>query len=347
MEIGGHRLGEGRTFLIAELSANHLQDFDLARRTLDAMAASGADAVKLQTYTADTITLDSDEPPFRIRGGTLWDGQTLHALYQSAYTPWEWHAPLRDHAHALGMVFFSSPFDPTAVDLLEALDVPVHKIASFEITDIPLIRYVASKGRPIIMSTGIADAPMIQEAVDAIRAEGNDQIVLLKCTSSYPAPPAEANLRAIPELAKRFGVLAGLSDHTLGTAAPVAAVALGATVIEKHFILDKSLGGPDAAFSLEPAEFKAMTDAVRLVEQALGVPSLEPTAKSLAGRAFCRSLFVAEDIEEGALFTAANVRSVRPGDGLHPRHLPDVLGKRANRALRKGTPFALAFVAPE
>jgi pseudaminic acid synthase len=329
----------GKTFIIAELSANHGNSLDTAIASVVAAAEAGADAIKLQTYTADTITIDCDSDLFRIQQGTLWDGTTLHALYREAYTPWEWHEPIRDAAHAAGIAFLSSPFDPTAVEFLAGLDVPAYKIASFEIVDIPLIRLAASKGRPMIISTGIADLAMIEEAVDACRAVGNKDITLLKCTSAYPASPADANLATIPDMAARFGTKVGLSDHTMGHAVPVAAVALGASVVEKHFILDRRQGGPDASFSMEPAEFRQMVDAIRIAEQATGTVTYEVTGASAKNRKFSRSLFATADIDAGDILTSENVRSIRPGDGLHPRHLDQVLGRRAAERIPRGTPL--------
>ena len=336
MTIGSFDLKGDRVFIIAELSANHNGSLEVALKTVEAAKEAGADAIKLQTYTAQTLTLDCKREDFVIGGGTLWDGKTMYELYDEAHTPWEWHEELFAHARALGLEVFSTPFDQSAVDFLERFDPPAYKIASFEITDHELIRYAASKGRPMIISTGIATIGEIQEAVDICRQEGNDEIVLLKCTSAYPAPLEEANLRTIPNLAETFGVVAGFSDHTLGITAPVAAVALGAKVIEKHFILDKSLGGPDAAFSLDKEEFTAMVDAVRQTEKLLGRVDYAMTEKKKKSRQFARSLYVAEDIAEGERFTLKNVRSVRPGYGLHPRYLPQILGKRACRPLKKG-----------
>ncbi len=333
-----------KVFIVAELSANHLQDLDLARRTIEAMARAGADAVKLQTYTPDTITIDCRREDFLIRQGTLWDGKTFYELYQKAYTPWEWHKELKELAESLGLIFFSTPFDPTAVDFLEDLGVPCYKIASFEITDLPLIEYAAAKGKPMLISTGIATLSDIEEAVEACRRVGNDQIVLLKCVSAYPTPLEEVNLRTIPHLAETFGVPVGLSDHTLSPSVAVAAVALGARVVEKHFILDRSLGGPDAAFSLEPEEFSFMVRAIRETEKALGKISYRLSAKQKKAREFSRSLYVVRDVRAGEEITTENVRSIRPGYGLHPRHLPEVLGRRFRRDLKKGTPLRWEYI---
>ncbi len=345
VEIGGRKVGEGQqVFIVAELSANHLQNLDLALRTIEAIKASGADAVKLQTYTPDTITLNVKSEHFMIRQGTLWDGQYLYDLYKKAYTPWEWHHKLFEFARDLGLVCFSSPFDRTAVDFLEDLEVPAYKVASFEITDIPLIEYIASKGKPVIISTGIATLSDIEEALSACRRAGNEQVILLKCVSEYPTPFEDANLRTIPNMRETFGVPVGLSDHTLGISVPIASVALGAVMVEKHFILDRSLGGPDSAFSLEPAEFKAMVEAIRQVEKALGKVSYELTERQKEMRKFARSLFVAKDIRAGEVFTEEHVRSVRPGYGLHPKHLKDIIGRRARVNIPAGTPLSWELV---
>lgn len=328
------------TFIIAELSANHKQDIELAKDTIYAMKESGADAVKLQTYTPETITIDCNNEYFQIKQGTLWDGKTLYQLYQEAYTPWEWHYELKELADKLGLIFFSTPFDKTAVDFLEELEVPAYKIASFEITDIPLIEYTASKGKPVIISTGIATLCDIQEAVEACIRVGNNQIILLKCTSAYPAPLEEANLKTIPNMAETFDCIVGLSDHTLGISVPIAAVALGAKVIEKHFILSKDIDSPDKEFSLTPEEFEQMVKAIRDVEKALGRVSYELTEKTKKSKNFARSLFVVKDIKAGELFTKENVKSIRPGYGLHPKYLKDVLGKKARKDIKKGTPLS-------
>ncbi len=326
-------------YIIAEVSANHNQDFEIAKEMIKAAKDAGADAVKLQTYTPDTITLKCDNEYFQIKQGTIWDGKTLYELYEEAYTPWEWQPKLKSYADYIGIDLFSSPFDKSAVDFLEKMDVPAYKIASFEITDIPLIEYAASKGKPMIISTGIATLCDIEEAVNACRRVGNEQIILLKCTSAYPAPLEDANLRTIPNLSETFGVIAGFSDHTLGITAPVAAVTLGAKVIEKHFILDKSLGGPDAAFSLDINEFKEMVKAVRDTEKLLGRVDYAMNEKKRKSREFSRSLFVVKDIKKGEILTEKNVRSVRPGFGLHPKYLKDILGKKATVDLKRGTPL--------
>ncbi len=331
-------------YVVAELSANHNQDFDQAVRIIRAAQAAGADAVKLQTYTADTITIRCDLPQFRIRGGTLWDGRNLYELYREAYTPWEWQPKLKQVANDLGMDLFSTPFDDSAVDFLEAMNVPAHKLASFELVDIALIQKMAKTGKPLIMSTGMATVEEIEEAVQAAKQAGATQIALLKCTSAYPATPDDMNLRTIPELARHFGVPAGLSDHTMGTEAAVAAVTLGACIIEKHITLSRSLKGPDSEFSMEPEEFKAMVAAIRITEHALGTVHFGASTQEAASLAFRRSLFVVEDLRRGAEFTVRNVRSIRPAHGLHTRHLPEVLGKRAARDIVRGTPLSWDLV---
>ena len=348
MQIGSHQIGSGSpVYVIAELSANHNQDLERAVRIVRAAKAAGADAIKLQTYTPDTITLRSDRECFQIRGGTLWDGRTLHDLYGEASTPWEWHPKLQKLAAEVGLDFFSSPFDASAVDFLETLKVPAYKIASPEIVDLPLIEKVARTGKPVIMSTGMATREEIQEAVTSARRAGAKQIALLKCTSAYPSPPEEMNLRAIAELAREFEVPVGLSDHSSGIAVPAAAVALGACMIEKHLTLSRADKGPDSQFSLESEEFKAMVGAVRVAEKALGRAEIGPVAKEQASRAFRRSLFVVEEVKRGEVFTERNVRSIRPADGLHTRHLAEVLGKRSTRDVERGTPLSWDLVKAE
>ncbi len=344
--INGRQIGAGfPVYVVAELSANHHQDFEQAVRLIHAAKDAGADAIKLQTYTADTLTLRSDQEWFRIAGGTLWDGRTLYELYEQACMPWDWQPKLKAVANDLGMDLFSSAFDNTAVDFLEAMGVPLHKIASFELVDIPLIRKMARTGKPLFLSTGMATLPEIEEAVSAARAAGARELALLKCTSAYPSPPQEMHLRAIADLAGRFHAPVGLSDHTLGIAVPVAAVALGACIVEKHFTLSRSVPGPDSAFSLEPQEFKTMVEAVRTAEKALGQVQYGNGASEGKSRIFRRSLFVVEDVKAGELFTTKNIRSIRPANGLHPRHLPEVLGCRASRDLRRGTPLAWDMVS--
>lgn len=332
-----------KTFIIAELSANHNGSKQTAIDSIKAAKQAGADAIKIQTYTADTLTIDCDAPDF-VLGKGLWEGETLYSLYQKAYTPWEWHEEIFRVAREEGLVCFSTPFDKTAVDLLEDLNNPIYKIASFEITDIPLIKYIASKHKPIILSTGIAMEEDIQLALDTIRGEGCNDITLLKCTSAYPAPIEDANLLTIPDMRQRFGVKVGLSDHTEGATVPMAAVALGAEVVEKHFIIDRSIGGPDSAFSMEAQEFKAMVNSIRQVEKALGEVKYPIDPSKIKGREFCRSLYVAEDVKAGDVITEKNVRSVRPGYGLHPKYLKDVLGKKFIKDCEKGERFSLDMI---
>ncbi len=318
-------------YIVAELSANHKQDFDQAVRMIHAAKDAGVDAIKLQTYTADTITIQSDRECFRIGGGTLWDGRTLYDLYREAYTPWEWQPKLKALAGELGMDLFSSAFDASAVDFLEQMNVPVHKLASPELVDIPLVQKMARTGKPLILSTGMATVEEIDEAVKAARAAGATQIALLRCTSAYPADPEEMNLRSIPDLVKRFALPVGLSDHTPGIAVPVAAVALGAVLIEKHLTLSRAAGGPDSAFSLEPDEFKSLVEALRSAEKSLGKVHYGVTPREARTRPFRRSLFVVSAVKQGDVFTENNIRSIRPANGLHPRHLPEILGRHASR----------------
>jgi N-acetylneuraminate synthase len=340
IEISGRRIGAGEpVYVIAEVSANHGQCFERAVELVRAAKACGADAVKLQTYTADTLTIDCTNDFFKIRG-TLWNGRTLYDLYREAFTPWDWQPKLKQIAENIGLELFSTPFDDSAVDFLESMNVPAHKIASFENGDIGLLRKVAATGKPIIASTGMATLGEIDELMRTVRAAGAREIALLKCTSAYPAPPEEMNLRTIPHLAKAFGVPVGLSDHTLGTTAPITAVALGASIIEKHFTLSRSDGGPDSAFSLEPDEFKAMVDGIRAAEKMLGRIDYGLTHAELKSRAFRRSLFVVADMRAGERFTARNLRSIRPGHGLHTRHFEEIIGRVATRNLKRGTPLS-------
>ena len=334
----------GKYMIVAEMSANHGGDKSVAIETIKAAKRAGADAIKLQTYTADTITLDCDKPDFVINEGSIWDGRKFYELYQKAYTPWEWHEDLFKVAHDEGLVCFSSPFDKTAIDFLESFNAPMYKIASFEITDIPLIEYAASKMKPMIIATGIAEIEDIQLAVDACRRVGNNDITLLKCTSAYPAPVEEANVVMIRDLAERFGVKAGLSDHTIGAMVPVLAAANGAVMIEKHFILNKDVESEDATFSMDETEFRDMVQKVRLAEAAMGKVDYSLTEKMKNSRTASRSLYVAEDMKAGDIITEQNVRSVRPGFGLHPKYLPEIIGKHVNRDLKLGDRMKLEYV---
>ena len=345
LRIAGRAIGRGEPpFVIAELSGNHNGSLERALALVDAAADAGADAVKLQTYTADTITLDHDGPGFRLDGG-LWAGRTLHDLYREAHTPYAWHAPLFQRARARGLIAFSSPFDETAVELLEGLDAPAFKIASFEATDLPLIERASRSGKPLIISTGMASEAEIEAARDAALAAGTAGVALLHCVSAYPARFADANVATVPWLAERFGCVAGLSDHTPGTAAAVAAVALGASIIEKHVTLDRNDGGPDSSFSLEPAELATLVRDCRAAFDAVGAPGLRRGSEETANRRFRRSLYVVRDVEAGATLTASDVRSIRPGFGMAPARLPEVLGGRASRALTRGEPFDEAMLA--
>jgi len=344
MKIDNFEINQsGKVFIIAELSANHNQKIDIAIETIKAAKRAGADCIKLQTYTADTLTINSNKEDFIIKG-TIWSGKNYYSLYQEAYTPWEWHKQLFEVAKEEGLICFSSPFDKSAVDFLENLSVPAYKIASFEITDIPLIEYIASKRKPIIISTGIATIEDIELALDACKRMNNNQIALLKCTSSYPAPIEEANLSMIKDMSNRFGVITGLSDHTLGATVPIAATALGAKIIEKHFILERSIGGPDSSFSMNESEFTAMVKAIRETEKAIGKVDYKLTEKQEKGRDFSRSLYVVESITKGDVFSEKNVRSIRPGFGLHPKYLNQIIGKKSNQNIEKGTRFSLDFI---
>jgi N-acetylneuraminate synthase len=347
IKIGQRTIGAGHPiYVIAELSANHHQDFDQAVKIIRAAKDARADAVKLQTYTPDTMTIACNRAEFRIEG-TIWNGRNLYELYGEAFTPWEWQPRLKQLANDLGLDLFSSPFDASAVDFLGEMNVPAHKLASFELVDIPLIQKMARTGKPLIISTGMATIEEIEEAVQTARQSGATQIALLKCTSAYPSAPEEMNLRTIPELSRRFAAPVGLSDHTMGTTVPVAAAALGACIIEKHITLSRSEPGPDSAFSLEPREFKAMVDAVRITERALGEIHFGVSAKEASSRVFRRSLFVVQDVNQGEFFTEQNVRSIRPGHGLHTRHLVEVLGRTAARDIERGTPLSWDLVNPK
>ena len=345
LNIDGFRItNDSKTFIIAELSANHNKLKNNAIETIKAAKKAGADAIKLQTYTADTLTIDCDNEYFQIGHGTLWDGKTLYNLYEEAYTPWEWHEELFHVARNEGLICFSSPFDKSAVDFLEQYNPPAYKIASFEISDIPLIEYAASKGKPMIISTGIARLSEIAEAVDACRKVGNNNIALLKCTSAYPASPEEANLATIKNLTDTFNVISGLSDHTMGSAVSVAAVTLGAKIVEKHFILDKNIGGPDADFSMEPVSFKQMVDDIRTVEKSVGTVDYDLSEKVLKNKKFARSLFVVADIKDGESFTDKNIRSIRPGYGVSPKFINQFIGKKANKDIKRGTPLSFDMI---
>jgi pseudaminic acid synthase len=345
MLIGNFLLDENSSvFIIAELSANHNGSLETAIETIRAAKRAGADCIKLQTYKAETITINSKKDDFLIKG-TIWEGRNLYDLYQEAFTPWEWHDELFRVANEEGLICFSSPFDKTAVDFLENFNVPAYKIASFEITDIPLIEYVASKQKPVIISTGIATKEDIELALDACYRKGNKDIALLKCTSSYPAPIEEANLIMIKDLADRFNIVSGLSDHTLGSTAPVVATVFGCKIIEKHFILDRSIGGPDASFSMNEEEFAEMVKAVREAEKSIGKIDYQLTDKQIKGKDFSRSLYIIEDVKKGDLVTEKNVKSIRPGFGLHPKYLPVILNKRFNSNFEKGTRMNLNFIS--
>ena len=347
LSVNGRRIGLGDSaYIIAEMSANHSQDFDQAARIIQAAKEAGADAVKLQTYTPDTLTIDCDSPLFRIQG-TMWHGRTLHDLYAEAYTPWDWQPRLKEAADSLGIDLFSTPFDDTAVDFLEDMQVPAYKVASFENGDLPLLRRIAKTGKPVLMSTGMASLAEIDEAVQTLREAGCTQLALLKCTSSYPALPEQMNLRCIPHLAETFGAVAGLSDHSMDIAVPVAGVTLGASVIEKHFTLSRSIPSPDSVFSLEPREFRSMVDAVRVAEKALGAVSYGVCEREEESRVFRRSLFIVRNVRAGEAFTQQNVRAIRPGHGLHTRHLDDILGRPAGRDIARGTPFSWDLLGRE
>lgn len=345
IRIGKHVINENSpTFIIAEMSANHLKDFNRAADILRAAKDAGADAVKIQTYTPDTITLNCDAPCFQITQGTIWDGTTLYKLYQTAYTPWEWQPELKRLAEDMGLTFFSSPFDLSAVDFLEEMDVPAYKIASFEINDIPMIRKIARLGKPMIFATGIARMADIELALRTCREEGNEDVILLKCVSAYPTPYEDMNLKTIPSMAETFNCITGLSDHSMGHVVATAAVALGAKVVEKHLTLSRADGGADGAFSMEPAEFKAMVDNIRIVEKALGCVTYELSPGQEREREHSRSLFVARDMKAGEIFTPENLRSVRPGCGLHTRYYESLLGKRITRDAALGTPMSWDLV---
>lgn len=342
IKIHNNNIGCGNpAYIVAEISANHCGDIELAKKMIEEAHKAGADAVKTQTYTADTLTINCDNDYFKINSGTLWDGKTLYDLYKEAYTPWEWQRELKKHADAIGITLFSSPFDKTAVDFLEEINIPAFKIASFEAVDIPLIEYTASKGKPVIISTGICSKQEIQESIDACKRMGNEQIILLKCTSAYPAKPEDMDLLTIQDMQKTFKAPIGLSDHTLDIETPIIATALGVCVIEKHFILNRNMGGADAAFSLNVDEFKQMAQSIRKTEKILGKVSYKINEKN---RQFARSLFVVKDIQEGEVLTTENIRSIRPGDGLEPSKEVEILGKKTLKCLKKGTPLKMEYI---
>ncbi len=345
MILNEKKIGDSeRCFVIAEMSANHLQDYNRAIEIIKKAKWAGADAIKLQTYTPDTITLDCDNEYFQIKQGTIWDGTTLHKLYQKAYTPWEWQPKLKKVAEKEGLIFFSSPFDYTAVDFLEEMNVPAYKISSFEINDIPLIEYIAKKGKPIIMSTGIAKMGDIQDAIDACKRMGNNDIALLKCTSAYPSPLEDINLKTIPNMKDTFKTVVGLSDHTMGHAVAIGAVALGAKIVEKHLTLRRADGGADSKFSMEPEEFKLMVDSIRNIEKALGEVTYDLTEKQRNSKEHSRSLFVVEDIKRGEVFTEKNIKSIRPGFGLESKYINDIIDRKASKDIRKGTPMSFDLI---
>ncbi|RLI52995.1 MAG: pseudaminic acid synthase [Candidatus Thorarchaeota archaeon] len=338
--INNRKIGPGLpTYIVAEMSANHNQNFERAVKIIEAAKNAGADAVKLQTYTPDTLTINCDNEYFQIKG-TIWEGKNLYDLYSEAYTPWEWQPRLKEIAGKLALDLFSSPFDSTAVDFLENMGVPAYKVASFEVVDVPLLRKIAKTEKPIIVSTGMATLSEIDEAVQTIKVAGGSEVALLKCTSAYPAPIEEMNLRTIPHLAEAFGVPSGLSDHTMGAAVPLAAVTLGACIVEKHLTLSRNEDGPDSTFSMEPHEFKEMVESIRIVEKAIGEVRYEVTGNERASRVFRRSLFVVKDIRAGEPFTEENVRSIRPGHGLHTRYLKEILGRQAINDIKSGTPLS-------
>ena len=345
IKIGNSIVSENTpAFVIGELSCNHQNDYDIAIRTIDAMIASGVDCVKLQTSRPDKITIDCDKEDFRVKGGTLWDGMTLYQLYQKTYTPWEWQKKIRDNVKSKGKAFISSPFDLDAVEFLEEIGTDAFKIASFEITDIPLIEKAASYGKPIIISTGIAHKEDIDLAVDTCRQIGNEDVILLKCTSEYPTPWEDVNLGLLSRMAEDYDCIVGISDHTLGDLVASSSIVLGAKVIEKHFILDRKLGGPDAAFSMEPEEFSALVDHVHTVEKILGNAQYQLSPGNEGSRRFMRSLYVVEDVKQGDVITGKNVASIRPGFGLHPKYLKQILGKKLNRDAEKGSRFSLDMI---
>lgn len=343
--IGNHSINDSSpVFCIGELSCNHLQNRDLAMKTVESIIDSGADCVKMQIFDLDKMTLDSQNPDFIISGGTLWDNQSLYSLYQKTYTPWEWFKPIIEYVESQGVEFLASVFDKPSVDFMEKLNAKAYKIASFEITDIPLIKYVASTHKPIIISTGIAYEDDIRLAIDSCKQEGNEDVILLKCTSEYPALLEDVNLRHMSKISNDYDCLVGVSDHTIGDLVAISSVALGSKIVEKHFILDRNLGGPDAEFSMEPFEFKHMISRIRDVEKILGTENPQMSEKNKASRRFSRSLYIAQDVRAGDTINNSNVMSVRPGFGLHPKHLHEIIGKKFNRDLRKGERFSIEYL---
>lgn len=348
IKIGNHILSpDSPAYIIAEMSANHLQDYDRAVEIIYAAKEAGADAIKLQTYTADTITIDSDREEFRITGGTIWDGTTLHKLYQEAYTPWEWQPKLMEEAKKAGLDCFSSPFDLTAVDFMEEMDMPAYKVASYEINDIPMIRKIAKLHKPIIFSTGIAFPEDIERALQVCKEEGNEEVILLKCVSSYPTPYEAINLNVIPELAKKYDCLVGISDHTMGSIVSAGSIALGVKMVEKHLTLSRADGGPDGAFSMEPAEFKQMVEDIRIMEKALGSSEYRLTEAQIFEHEGSRSLYVVKEMKKGDIFTPENVRSIRPANGLHTMYYEEILGKCAKTDIERGTPLTWEMINQE
>lgn len=340
LKIKNRLIGEGQpAYMIAEMSANHAGSIENAKQIIRAAKESGADCVKLQTYTADTLTIDCDNEYFHIGNGT-WAGENLYRLYERAYTPWEWHKELMEEAKKVGIDIFSTPFDTTAVDFLEDLGMEFYKVASFELVDIPLLKYIAKKGKPMIMSTGMASLGEIEEAVNAVREEGNEQIALLKCSSAYPAIPTDMNLRTIQNMRQVFQVPTGLSDHSMGSVGAVTAVTLGANIIEKHFCLSREIENADSSFSMEPQEFKEMVEQVRMAERAVGVVHYGPSDQEKSNLGFRRSLFVVEDVKQGEVFTRENLRSIRPAYGIKTKYLDEILGKKATRDIKRGTPMS-------
>lgn len=345
-EIDGRKIGKGYpAYIVAELSANHGNDINIAIESIKIAKEIGADAVKLQTYTADTLTIDCDNEYFQIHQNTLWDGETLYSLYKKAYMPWEWQPILKEVADSIGITLFSTPFDKSAVDFLENLNVSAYKIASFEIFDLELIKYAASKQKPMIISTGVATLEDIEDAINACKSVGNEQIALLKCTSSYPAQLEDMNLATIKDMSEKFSCIVGLSDHSFGALAPIVATTFGASIIEKHFMIDKSVGGADSGFSLDRFEFELLVKSVREAEIAIGKVEYELSQKTkISKELFGRSLFVVKDIKEGDVFSSENIRSIRPGFGVKPKYLVDILGKKAKVDLKKGTPMKMEYV---